>query len=266
MPISWVEPNDPLPDPARSNSAGLVAAGRDLSAARLDEAYRKGLFPWFSQGDPVLWWSPDPRMLLRCDALHVSHSLAKRIRQFGRTTEPAALRVTTNLAFGEVMGYCARRGAPRTGIGALRAGSTPSPVPKHPEGTWITADIIEAYSEWHRQGHVHSVETWIDGHLVGGLYGVSLGGCFFGESMFSLAADASKVALAYLVAYLRHQGVAWIDCQQDTPHMARLGAQPISRPEFLELLARGLRQPDPKWARGRLLADGTLRPDPARHR
>ncbi|MGB6007439.1 leucyl/phenylalanyl-tRNA--protein transferase [Castellaniella sp.] len=268
MPIAWVESDAPLPDISRASPEGLVAAGLDLSPARLQEAYRKGLFPWYSPGDPVLWWSPDPRMVLHCQDLHISHSLAKRIRQFGRApaTGPqsreagGALSVTLNLAFPEVMARCAGRGTPRIGLGQARLGGQWAD-PGHPAGrdaTWITPDIIQTYTAWHRMGRVHSVETWVDGRLAGGLYGVSLGRCFFGESMFSLAADASKVALAYLVRYLQAQEVPWIDCQQATPHLASLGARPIPRARFLGLLAAGRDAPPPAWGRGRLLADGRL--------
>lgn len=264
MPIAWVEPDTPLPDPEAAGSADLIAAGRDLSSTRLNEAYHKGLFPWFNPGDPVLWWSPDPRMVLPCEHLRVSHSLAKRIRQFGRATRPASMRVTLNQAFPEVIAHCAQRGSDRLGMGAVRRNHPALPAPMVPEGTWITDDIIQAYGDWHRQGRVHSVETWVNDQLVGGLYGVSLGQCFFGESMFSLAADASKVALAYLVAYLKRWGVAWIDCQQETPHLASLGASPVSRHQFLSMLAQSLDGPMPAWGAGRLMPDGTLLPpDPA---
>ncbi|HEX7387681.1 MAG TPA: leucyl/phenylalanyl-tRNA--protein transferase [Castellaniella sp.] len=257
MSISWVEPDTPLPNPVTATPSGLVAAGGDLSAARLDEAYHKGLFPWFSPGDPILWWSPDPRMVLRCADLHVSRSLAKRIRQFGRATSRPALQVTLNSAFPEVIAHCAQRGAPRIGVGAAHLGLTQIWT-EQAEGTWITPDIVAAYGQWHQQGRVQSIETWIDGQLAGGLYGVSLGRCFFGESMFSLVADTSKVALAYLVNYLRRWDVSWIDCQQETPHLASLGARPIPRQDFLAELAAGVNQPSPPWGRGRLMPDGTL--------
>ncbi|TAN29750.1 MAG: leucyl/phenylalanyl-tRNA--protein transferase [Castellaniella sp.] len=260
MPIAWVEPDTPLPNPAAAGAADLIAAGRDLSPARLNEAYHKGLFPWFNPGDPVLWWSPDPRMVLPCDHLHVSRSLAKRVRQFGRTTQPASLRVTLNQAFPDVMAHCAQRGSDRLGLGAVHRNHPPLPAPATLEGTWITGDIIQAYGDWHRQGRVHSVETWVDDQLVGGLYGVNLGQCFFGESMFSLAADASKVALTYLVAYLKRWDIPWIDCQQETPHLASLGARPVSRHQFLSMLAQGLDGPMPPWGAGRLMPDGTLLP------
>ncbi|MGB6240911.1 MAG: leucyl/phenylalanyl-tRNA--protein transferase [Castellaniella sp.] len=266
MPIAWVEPDTPLPDISRTSPDGLVAAGRDLSPARLQEAYRKSLFPWYSPGEPVLWWSPDPRMILRCQDLRISRSLNKRIRQFGRDpaddtpshTAAGSLCVTLNQAFSDVIAHCAHRGAPRISLGAARLGQYEAvPTDMH-DATWITPDIMQVYAAWHRMGRVHSVETWIDGRLAGGLYGVSLGRCFFGESMFSLATDASKVALAYLVRYLQTQGVPWIDCQQETPHLASLGARPIPRAQFLDLLADGRDAPAPIWGRGRLLADGRL--------
>ncbi|MER1969122.1 leucyl/phenylalanyl-tRNA--protein transferase [Castellaniella sp. GW247-6E4] len=261
MRLTWIDADTPLPDPSAGLPGGLVAAGLDLSPARLDEAYRKGLFPWYSPGDPVLWWSPDPRMVLSCADLRISHSLAKRVRQFNRDPRApdAPLRVTTDLAFGEVIRACAQRHDERLGIGAARAGipwpATPADAGR--DATWITPDIIAVYEAWHRMGRAHSVETWIDGRLAGGLYGVSIGRCFFGESMFSRATDASKVALAYLVAHLRRHGVPWIDCQQETPHLARLGAAPVPRARFLARLAALRDEAPPPWPRGRLTMDGT---------
>ncbi|MGB3705026.1 MAG: leucyl/phenylalanyl-tRNA--protein transferase [Castellaniella sp.] len=279
MTIAWVEDRDPLPDPAHAPvpASGLAAAGLDLSPARLYEAYRKGLFPWYSPGEPVLWWSPDPRMVLRCEDFHLGRSLAKRVRQFDRDTAPETvtaptasdsppdLHVTLNQAFSDVIAHCARRGAPRIGLGAARTGQdwfAPGAAQGR-DGTWITPDIQAVYTAWHRMGYVHSIETWIGGRLAGGLYGVSLGQCFFGESMFSLAADASKIALAYLVSHLRTRSVSWIDCQQETPHLASLGARPVARPEFLAMLAAGRDTPAPAWGRGRLRADGRLQARPA---
>ncbi|WP_084386526.1 leucyl/phenylalanyl-tRNA--protein transferase [Castellaniella caeni] len=295
MPIVWLEPDTPLPDVSRALPDGLVAAGLDLSPARLLEAYGKGMFPWYSPGDPVLWWSPNPRMVLHCDQLRISRSLAKRMRQFDHpvTTTGAGLatkagmarasqpsdtaqppgdrhvgrqpQVTLNLAFDDVIAHCAHRGTPRLSVGQARSGAdwpgARSATAR--DATWITPDIIAVYAAWHRMGYVHSVETWIDGRLAGGLYGVSLGRCFFGESMFSLATDASKVALAYLVRYLQAQQVPWIDCQQETPHLASLGAAPISRPAFMALLAAGRNAPQPGWGRGHLTAAGQLLPTTA---
>lgn len=256
-PLLWVEPHEALPIPGDAAPHGLIAAGRDLGPERLMEAYGKGLFPWYGPGDPVLWWSPDPRMVLSCDALRVSRSLAKRVRQFDR--DPA-LRITLNQAFSHVVAHCAQRPGSRLTLGEARAG-TPWPtavLAQGRDGTWITPEITTAYITWAARGHVHSVETWINGRLAGGLYGVSIGGCFFGESMFSLVSDASKVALVYLVRYLQRHHVPWVDCQQETPHLARLGARPQSRARFLNALAQQLKAPMPPWGRGQLHADGTL--------
>ncbi|MFT0534197.1 leucyl/phenylalanyl-tRNA--protein transferase [Castellaniella hirudinis] len=251
MTIPWLDPDSALPDASQALPGGLLAAGLDLSPRRLREAYGKGAFPWYSPGEPVLWWSPDPRMVLQCNDFHISRSLAKRMRQFRHS-------VTLNQAFPQVIAHCARRGTPRLPVGAARTGQAwqaPGPAEGR-DATWITPDIAAAYTAWHRQGRVHSVETWIDGRLAGGLYGVSLGQCFFGESMFSLAADTSKVALAFLVRYLQAHGVPWIDCQQETPHLASLGARPIPRARFLALLAAGRDAPAPPWGAGRLGLDG----------
>ncbi len=233
MAIRWLDAQTPLPDPAVGEHEQLIAAGLDLSPERLHEAYYKGLFPWFSAGEPVLWWSPDPRLVLFCQDLHVSKSLAKRVRQFNHPD--GARRVSLNQAFEQVMERCAAR-----------------------EQTWISAQIIANYSAWHRMGYVHSIESWQGEQLIGGLYGVSLGRCFFGESMFSLASDASKVALVYLVRHLQHLGIEWIDCQQATAHLQSLGAKTIPRSKFLSLLASNRDLPRPAWQCGRLHADGSL--------
>ncbi|MFA7437103.1 leucyl/phenylalanyl-tRNA--protein transferase [Castellaniella sp.] len=260
----WVDVHAPLPDPLKEPVRDLVALGFDLSTARLREAYAKGLFPWFAPGDPVLWWSPDPRMVLVCADLHISRSLAKRVRQFDRPD--GRLRVTLNLACEAVMHQCARRLGNRIAPGAALRGR---PLPTQSAtrrwsttSTWITPDIIQAYLAWHRQGHVQSVEVWIDEQLAGGLYGVSLGRCFFGESMFSRVSDTSKVALAYLARHLQVLGVPWVDCQQETPHLARMGARSIPRHQFLTALAELGPAPMPHWGRGRLRADGQLCDEP----
>lgn len=262
----WVDARAPLPDPALENR-DLVAMGQDLSPRRLLEAYGKGLFPWFAPGDPVLWWCPEPRMVLMCDELHISRSLAKRVRQFDRPE--SAFRVTLNTAFAQVIQHCAQRPQRRISAHAAAHSPAPAPSPAAPSAsdgspqaaTWITEDIIQAYSAWGQQGHVHSVEVWAAQTLVGGLYGVSLGRCFFGESMFSLASDASKIALVYLTRHLQHLGIPWIDCQQETPHLARMGATAWSRSRFLQELARLTAVPMPAWGRGRLRANGLLEPD-----
>lgn len=241
MTLVWVAPDQPLPSPAQASSEGLVAAGLDLSVPRLLEAYSQGMFPWYSPGDPVLWWCPDPRMVLDLRQFRTSHSLAKKLRQIRRRQydHQAPIQVTCNQAFDQVIGYCAD----------LRANA----------GTWISADIQHVYGALHRAGHAHSIETWMDGELAGGLYGVNLGGFFFGESMFALRTDASKIALAHLADFLLGADVHFIDCQQETRHLASLGAQPMARRDFLDILARALQEPAPSWPQGRLL----LRETPA---
>jgi leucyl/phenylalanyl-tRNA--protein transferase len=190
------------------NPNGLLAAGGDLSVPRLLQAYRHGVFPWYSAPEPILWWSPDPRMVLHCDELKVSRSLAKSVRNKGYE-----IRIDT--AFERVLAGCADR----------------------EEGTWLGRPMREAYSRLHRAGYAHSFETWRAGELVGGLYGVALGRMFFGESMFSRATDASKVALVALVQELRARNFPLIDCQMQTPLLASLGGREIPRRTFLRLLA-----------------------------
>lgn len=218
MPI-WLRPDDPFPPIEHALVApnGLLAVGSDLSAPRLLAAYRRGIFPWYSEGQPVLWWSPDPRMVLRTSEFRVSRSLAKRIRQ--RRYE---IRIDT--AFARVVDGCA---APRDGSG----------------GTWITPAMRDAYVELHRRGVAHSVEAWRGGALVGGLYGLSLGGTFFGESMFAVEPDASKVAFATLLGNLIRWGFPLVDCQVRTEHLSRFGAEDWARPVFLEALTRSLELP-----------------------
>jgi len=189
---------------------GLLAAGGDLSAPRLLEAYRHGIFPWFSAGDPILWWSPDPRMVLFPSEFKLSPSLRKTLRQ-GR------YEVLTDSAFEQVMRACA---APRDGA----------------NGTWILDEMIQAYCELHRMGYAHSVEVWMEGELVGGLYGVCIGRMFYGESMFSRKTDTSKIALAHLCKQLELWDFGMIDCQMNTPHLASLGAREIPRKEFIARL------------------------------
>ncbi len=199
-----------------------------MTPARLEEAYRAGIFPWYSPGQPVLWWSPDPRMVLPTAEFRLSRSLAKTIRRF-RRTPGCALRFDS--AFEQVIQACAQ--VPRAGQA----------------GTWIVPAMIAAYGEWHRRGRVHSAETWIDGELAGGLYFVAIGRMCYGESMFARRTDASKIALAALVAACRAHGVALIDCQQNTAHLASFGAREIGRAEFLAHVARST-APDPATAAG----------------
>jgi leucyl/phenylalanyl-tRNA--protein transferase len=219
--IPWLERDTPFP-PIRSalkDPNGLLAAGGDLSAERLLEGYRRGIFPWFSEGDPILWWSPDPRMILFPAELRISRSLGKTLRN-------RSYEARFDSAFDEVMTGCA---APRKGE----------------PGTWISGAMIEAYRGLHRLGYAHSVETWIDGDLAGGLYGVAVGRVFFGESMFSRARDASKIAFAALVAYLTSAGFGLIDCQMHTRHLETLGAREIPRRRFSGLLEELVHYPHP---------------------
>ena len=246
--ITWLDTDDPFPDARQALPQGLLAVGADLSIERLSRAYRQGIFPWFNPEDPILWWCPDPRMVLPCDAFRCSHSLAKKVRQVARQEQHAgaAVRITMNTAFADVIHACAQARQPRG-------------------QTWISPDMQAAYIAWHRAGGTHSIETWINGELAGGLYGVSAGRFFFGESMFSRRTDASKLALAYLITFLKRHGVRHIDCQQETSHLASLGARPIPRDDFLQLLKEATPQPEPPWQTGQLLADGSVRvaPHPA---
>jgi leucyl/phenylalanyl-tRNA--protein transferase len=211
--ISWIDANRPFPplSHALREPNGLLAAGGDLSIERLLEAYRRGIFPWFSDGDPILWWSPDPRMVLFPAELKISRSLAKTLRR-------NRFRLTADRAFGEVIDACR---APRPGQ----------------DGTWITGQMSAAYRRLHEAGHAHSVEAWLDDELAGGLYGVALGRAFFGESMFARVTDASKVALVALVRQLARWRFGLIDCQMNTPHLASLGAREIPREDFARRLA-----------------------------
>ena len=221
--VAWLHaPDDPLPDtrqalPPGSDAPGLLAAGGELTPKRLTEAYSHGVFPWYSAGQPVLWWSPDPRMVLLVDEFRLSRSLRKTVKRFAANPR-CELRIDS--AFRRVIGACAS--APREGQ----------------DGTWIVPEMIEAYCAWHALGAAHSVETWIDGELVGGLYGVSLGRMFFGESMFARRTDASKIAFAALVCFCRAHGVTMIDCQQHTGHLASMGARELRRVEFETRLTR----------------------------
>jgi leucyl/phenylalanyl-tRNA--protein transferase len=237
--LTWVEPNQPLPPPesARADPNGLVAAGRDLSAKRLLEAYGQGIFPWYSQGQPVLWWSPDPRMVVFIDEFQPSRSLRKTLRRLDRA---GTWSVTLDQAFVDVMRACA---APRSGQ----------------DGTWITGDIIRAYQALHQAGHAHSVEVWSEGTLIGGLYGVSIGRMFFGESMFAKVTDASKCAYAALIGMLRRLDFSMVDCQQSTGHLASLGAREITRSQFLAHLQRLSALSGPDWKNVSIDWSATLR-------
>ncbi len=226
--LQWIDDGDALPPTTLalgpdSDAPGLLAAGGKLSLQRLEEAYRHGVFPWFSRGQPVLWWSPDPRMVLPTAGFKPSKSLAKTLR---RVRRDPAYEIRIDSAFRQVIEACAQ--TPRAGQ----------------RGTWIVPQMVAAYAAWHRKGRVHSVETWIDGRLVGGLYLVAIGRMVFGESMFAWATDASKIALAALVCFCRAHGVALIDCQQNTSHLASLGAHEVPRSRFEAHLSRTLGEPD----------------------
>jgi leucyl/phenylalanyl-tRNA--protein transferase len=222
--LAWLKSGDSFPPVERSLSSpnGLLAAGGDLSPGRLLEAYRHGIFPWYSEGQPILWWSPDPRMVLRCEELKVSRSLAKSVRNKG-------YEVRIDTAFAAVLDGCSHR----------------------EEGTWLGPDMRAAYLTLHRNGYAHSFETWLQDDLVGGLYGVALGRMFFGESMFSRATDASKVALVHLVRHLQGKGFPLIDCQMYTPLLASLGGREIPRRAFLRALGPlvNYAEPPETWRR-----------------
>ena len=224
-PLRWLDPHDPeapFPDVefALREPDGLLAIGGDLSPRRLIRAYRQGIFPWYSEDQPILWWSPDPRSVLYLHALKITRSLRKTLNQ-------NIYSVTLNKAFQQVIKYCA---APR------RSGG----------GTWLTAEMMEAYCHLHDLGYAHSVESWYQGELVGGLYGLSLGKVFFGESMFARRNDASKVAFVRLVEHLRQWNYEFIDCQVASAHLGSLGACAIPRREFIDSLNRYCDIPSPR--------------------
>ena len=219
--LTWLKRTEltfPPLEKALSEPNGLLAAGGDLSAERLIAAYRHGCFPWYEDGQPILWWSPNPRTVLFPNELHVSRSLRKLLRQQRYT-------VTFDRDFAGVISACA---GPRG----------------YTDGTWITSNMQAAYRELHAQGFAHSVEVWEGETLVGGLYGLAMGQLFFGESMFSRADNASKVGFATLVEHLRQAGFVLIDCQMPTDHLHSLGARAISRAEFAQWLANHLEAPN----------------------
>ena len=221
--IPFLGPSDPFPpvEQALDEPDGLLAGGADLTPGRLIDAYRHGIFPWFNDGDPILWWSPDPRIVLAPQDFHVSHSLKKRLTQRRFT-------VTADTAFAAVLDECS---APRPDDG----------------GTWLTPAMKAAYLALYELGHAHSVEVWMDGELAGGIYGVGLGRMFFGESMFSRRTDGSKIALACLAAQLGRWGFPWIDCQLETDHLLSLGAVAVPRRRFVAEVARLVGEPAPSW-------------------
>ena len=228
--IPWLDENEEFPDVTNAlteaeGAAGLLAAGADLSPKRLLMAYRNGIFPWFSDGQPVLWWSTDPRMVLFVDDFRISSSLKKKLKKIDASIAGnGPWQIRFDSAFEAVMRACA---APRSGE----------------NGTWISDEIIAGYVGLHKLGYAHSSEVWLDGELVGGAYGVNIGKMFYGESMFAHVTDASKIALAYLIRFLKSQGVSMIDCQQETAHLASLGAVPIPRVEFISRLKPAIDAP-----------------------
>ena len=219
--IPWLAPDQPFPPVQRAlrEPNGLLAAGGDLSLHRLLDAYRRGIFPWYSEGEPVLWWSPDPRMVLVPGEIAISRSLRKRIRS-------GAFEIRADTCFARVMRACAE---PRDGQ----------------SGTWITEDIVCAYSAMHAAGLAHSIEAWHGDELVGGLYGVAIGRMFYGESMFTRMADASKVSLAYLARQLTRWGFGMIDCQMQTAHLESMGARTMPRRDFIAALSELINYPTP---------------------
>jgi leucyl/phenylalanyl-tRNA--protein transferase len=221
MHLPWLHPGDPFPDPStawdqKQPAPGLLAAGGALDVDSLRRAYARGIFPWFSEGQPILWWSTDPRMVLFTDEFKLHRSLRKTVARFA--LDPRC-EIRFDSDFDSVIRACASSDRPGQ------------------SGTWIVPAMVAAYQGLHRAGHAHSVETWMDGRLVGGLYCVVIGRAVFGESMFTRVPDASKIALAALVAWCRHAQVRMIDCQQNTRHLASLGAREISRAEFVQQVA-----------------------------
>ena len=231
LPLSWLEPGDDFPPVDQawgpgSEAPGLLAAGGSLDVDSLCRAYAGGIFPWFSTGQPILWWSTDPRMVLDVAQFRLHRSLRKTLQKF-IITPGCEIRIDS--AFEQVITACA--GSPRPGQ----------------DGTWIVPAMVQAYLELHRAGHAHSVETWVDGQLVGGLYCVAQGRAVYGESMFARSNDASKIALAALVAFCRHHGITRIDCQQNTSHLASLGAREIPRVDFLRHVTAARLEAAPSW-------------------
>ncbi len=218
MPIFRLSEKTSFPPPRFAEPEGLLAVGGDLSQKRLLLAYRMGIFPWYSQGDPILWWSPDPRLVLYPDEIILSTRLKRVIKQ-------GIFEVTFDKAFDRVIKGCAQTRV------------------KENQGTWILDSMIDAYCRLHESGYAHSVESWHDGKLAGGLYGVSIGGCFFGESMFTEHTNASKIALAALCDFLSRQSFDLIDCQVASGHLLRMGAKEIPREQFLKELEKSMRRP-----------------------
>jgi len=231
MHLSWLNPGDPFPDAsaawdARQPAPGLLAAGGALDVDSLHRAYSGGIFPWFSEGQPILWWSTDPRMVLYSAQFRLHRSLRKTLLKFN--ADPRC-EIRFDTVFDDVIHACATHDRPGQ------------------SGTWIVPAMVRAYEAFHRAGYAHSVETWVDGRLVAGLYCVAIGRAVFGESMFTNAPDGSKIALAALVAFCRANGIGVIDCQQNTRHLASLGAREIAREDFVQHVAFAARERAPQW-------------------
>ena len=231
MHLPWLQPGDPFPDPSlawdqKQPAPGLLAAGGALDVDSLRRAYTRGIFPWFSEGQPILWWSTDPRMVLFTDEFKLHRSLRKTVTRFA--LDPRC-EIRFDSDFDSVIRACASSDRPGQ------------------SGTWIVPAMVEAYRRLHRAGHAHSVETWMDGRMVGGLYCVVMGRAVFGESMFTRVPDASKIALAALVAWCRHAQVGMIDCQQNTRHLASLGAREIPRAEFVQQVENQAQREATRW-------------------
>jgi leucyl/phenylalanyl-tRNA--protein transferase len=230
-PIPWLNPGEAFPPVENAwgplaPAPGLLAAGGILDVPTLLQAYRSGIFPWFSGDQPILWWSTDPRMVLYTEEFRLHDSLRKQIRALLKSKR---LQVRIDSAFTQVINQCAK-------------------TPRHGQnGSWIVDDIIQAYGDLHRAGHAHSVETWLDGELAGGLYAVNIGHMVYGESMFCRVSNASKMALCGLVAFCRQHGLPLIDCQQETTHLGSLGGRPIGRTLFMEQVSILTSPAAPPW-------------------
>ena len=240
--LAWLEPGDPFPPVsaawgASSPAPGLLAAGAQIDGAQLEQAYRRGIFPWYSPGQPVLWWSPDPRMVLQPRAFRFHRSIKQSLRHW---LDRPGVALVFDHDFAQVMARCASQ--PRTGQ----------------NGSWIVPDIVAAYTELHRRGLAHSAELWQDGELLAGLYFVALGRAVFGESMFTSVRDGSKMALCLLVSVARHHGIGMIDCQQNTRHLASLGAAEMPRAQFMAHLQQAQDLPTVDWAGETLYWDELL--------
>jgi leucyl/phenylalanyl-tRNA---protein transferase len=247
MNLPWLDPGDPFPDPSQAwdisqPAPGLLAAGGALDLDSLHRAYSSAIFPWFSEGQPILWWSTDPRMVLFPGQFKVHRSLR---RSLARLIAQPSFELRIDTAFDEVIRACSS---------SERPGQS---------GTWIVPAMVDAYRAFHRAGFAHSVEAWIDGRLAGGLYCVSIGKAVFGESMFTRAPDASKIALAGLVAFCRHHDIPCIDCQQNTQHLASLGAREIARAEFVAHVAQNAKKRSPHWQFDPVYWDELRPPRPA---